>query len=72
MDALQLRHLARKRADKLSGGETARMALARLMMKPYDLVLLDEPSAAMDMETTALAEELILSYTRQTAALCCW
>lgn len=66
MDALQLRHLARKRADRLSGGETARMALARLMMKSYDLVLLDEPSAAMDMETTALAEELILRYTRQT------
>ena len=59
MDQLQLRHLALKRADKLSGGETARMALARLMMKRYDLVILDEPTAAMDMETTALAETLI-------------
>ena len=49
MDAIQLRHLENKRADKLSGGETARMALARLMMKPYDLVILDEPTAAMDM-----------------------
>ena len=33
MDALQIRHLAEKRADRLSGGETARMALARLTMK---------------------------------------
>ena len=66
MDALQLRHLERKRADRLSGGETARMALARLMMKKYDLVLLDEPTAAMDMETTLLSEEQIAGYVRQT------
>ena len=66
MDQLQIRHLALKRADKLSGGETARMALARLMMKHYDLVILDEPTAAMDMETTALAEGLIREYVEQT------
>lgn len=66
MDALQIRHLAKKRADKLSGGETARMALARLMMKRYDLVLLDEPTAAMDMETTLLSEKLIAEYVRET------
>lgn len=66
MEALQLTHLADKRADKLSGGETARMALARLMMKQYDLVILDEPTAAMDMETTGLAETLIVDYVRST------
>ena len=43
MDGLQIRHLEHKRADRLSGGETARMALARLMMKAYDLAILDEP-----------------------------
>ena len=66
MEALRLTPLAQKRADKLSGGETARMTLARLMMKRYDLVILDEPTAAMDMETTALSEELIASYVRET------
>ena len=66
MEALQISHLAKKRADKLSGGETARMALARLMMKSYDLVILDEPTAAMDMETTGLAEQLIVEYVRKT------
>jgi ABC-type multidrug transport system ATPase subunit len=66
MDAIQLRHLENKRADKLSGGETARMALVRLMMKQYDLVLLDEPTAAMDMETTLLSENLISQYVRET------
>ena len=66
MDALQIRHLENKRADKLSGGETARMALARLMMRRYDVVILDEPTAAMDMETTSLSEELILRYVKET------
>ena len=65
MDALQIRHLENKRADKLSGGETARMALARLMMRRYDVVILDEPTAAMDMETTSLSEELILRYVKE-------
>ena len=66
MEALQLSALATKRADKLSGGETARMALARLMMRAYDLVILDEPTAAMDMETTALSEDLIRNYVAST------
>jgi len=66
MDAIQIRHLENKRADRLSGGETARMALVRLMMKRYDLVILDEPTAAMDMETTLLSEKLIEAYVRET------
>ena len=66
MDAIQIGHLASKRADRLSGGETARMALVRLMMQSYDLVLLDEPTAAMDMETTLLSEKLIADYVKET------
>lgn len=66
MAALHLQHLADKPAHKLSGGETARMALVRLMMKEYALVLLDEPTAAMDMESTLLAENLIVRYVEQT------
>ena len=64
MDALQIGDLSLKRADKLSGGETARMALARLMMKNYELVILDEPTAPMDMETTLLSEALIRRYVK--------
>ena len=66
MDAIGLRELENKRADRLSGGETARMALVRLMMKRYDVVILDEPTAAMDMETTLLSEKLIVEYVRET------
>ena len=42
------------------------MALARLMMGRFDLVILDEPTAAMDMESSSLAEGLILDYCRET------
>ena len=66
MQALQIDHLANARADHLSGGETARMALARLMMKSYDLVILDEPTAAMDVATTGLAEMQIRRCVQQT------
>ena len=66
MDGLQLRHLEEKRANTLSGGETARMALARMMMKSYDVLILDEPTAAMDMETTILAEQVIARYAKET------
>ena len=52
MEALSLTELENKRADRLSGGETARMAMARLMMNTYALAILDEPTAAMDEETT--------------------
>ena len=66
MDEIQIRHLENKRADRLSGGETARMALVRLMMKRYELVILDEPTAAMDMETTLLSEKVSVEYVRET------
>ena len=69
MDALQLRHLENKRADRLSGGETARMALARLMMRDYRLAILDEPTAAMDMETSLLSERIITEYVQSRG--CC-
>lgn len=36
MAALQIQHLAKQQAPKLSGGETARMALARLLMQSFD------------------------------------
>ena len=68
MDALGIGHLANRRANLLSGGETARMALARLLMLEHDLLILDEPTASMDMESTMLAEALTVSYCKQR---CC-
>ena len=66
MKALGIEALAGQRAKKLSGGETARMALCRILMKPYELLILDEPTAAMDMESTLAAEECIRAYCSET------
>ena len=59
LHALGIGHLAERKAGRLSGGETARMALARIAMMPYDLVILDEPTASMDVESTLLAEDMM-------------
>ena len=66
METLHLESLSRQSAKKLSGGETSKMALARLLMKPYGFLILDEPTAAMDMESTLAAEELIRTYCKET------
>ena len=65
MKALGIEALAGQNAKKLSGGETARMALCRILMRPYDLLILDEPTTAMDMESTLAAEKLILETCRE-------
>ena len=59
MKALRIDALAGQSAKKLSGGETARMALCRILMSRYDLLILDEPTTAMDMESTLTSETLI-------------
>ena len=66
ISALHLKNLEHLRAKKLSGGETAKMALARLMMRSYELLILDEPTASMDMESTLAAETLLEQYCRET------
>lgn len=62
MGSLGLTSLASSRAQKLSGGETAKMSLARTLIRHYDLLILDEPTASMDMESTLIAEQLIKKY----------
>jgi len=66
MEKLKISHLRDKKAHRLSGGETARMALVRLMMKSYDIIILDEPTSAMDMESSLLSEEMIMQYVKET------
>jgi len=66
MKELGIGSLAGQSAKKLSGGETARMALCRILMRPYELLILDEPTAAMDMESTLAAEGLIRKYCAET------
>lgn len=45
-----LSHMLSQRGNALSGGETQRMAAARILADDRELILLDEPTAAMDIE----------------------
>ena len=48
---------------KLSGGERARVALARALSLPSNLLVLDEPTNDLDLETLDLLEEMVADYS---------
>ncbi|WP_295813837.1 ATP-binding cassette domain-containing protein [uncultured Nitratireductor sp.] len=50
---------ARTPIRELSGGERARLVLARLLSRPANLLVLDEPTNDLDMETLDLLQELV-------------
>ena len=49
--------------ERLSGGERARVLIAKLMLEPADLLLLDEPTNDLDIQTLEILEETLLEYT---------
>ncbi len=53
---------ARTPVKVLSGGERNRLFLARLFTKPSNLLVMDEPTNDLDIETQELLEELLLDY----------
>lgn len=69
MEKLGLRGLAAKPGNLLSGGETAKMSLARMLNRKFDMLILDEPTSAMDMESSLIAEDLIRAYTADENAV---
>ena len=48
--------------SELSGGEQARVHIARLMLRPADLLLLDEPTNDLDIPTLEVLEESLLDF----------
>ena len=48
--------------SRLSGGERARIVLARLMLQPADLLVLDEPTNDLDIGTLEVLEETLLEF----------
>ena len=53
---------ARAPVRSLSGGEKARLLLARIMAKPSNLLVLDEPTNDLDIETLDLLQEILGDY----------
>ena len=54
---------ARSPVKSLSGGERARLLLARLFAQPANILVLDEPTNDLDIETLELLEQLLAEYT---------
>src|SRR5690606_14536750 len=53
---------ARSPVQSLSGGERARLVLARMFARPTNVLVLDEPTNDLDIETLELLEELLQDY----------
>ena len=51
-----------KKVAVLSGGERARLAMAKLMLKPYNLLALDEPTNHMDIRSKDILKQALKKY----------
>lgn len=62
LDEVGLGQLRETKGHRLSGGESQRLAVARLLMAPHSLLLLDEPTSATDIAGNELIEAALARY----------
>ena len=68
LKAVELDDKVRVKAKNLSGGQKQRLAIARAIVDKPDILFADEPTGNLDTTTSAIIENLLLSYSRQTGA----
>lgn len=64
--AVGMESLVEARGERLSGGEAQRMALARVLVRSYDVLLLDEPTSSTDVRSMDLIETTLKEYVEKT------
>ena len=62
MDAMEIAHLRNRSPHRLSGGEKKRVAIASVMVLDPEVLLLDEPTAALDPKSQRQIIDLIASF----------
>ena len=72
LDRLGLAHLARQPAQRLSAGESQRVAMARALVMRPDVLLLDEPTANLDPYNVGLIERLVAEEQRALGMTVVW
>lgn len=66
LEAVGMGGMAQAKGGDLSGGEAQRMAFARMIVRDRPLLLLDEPTSAMDIAGSDLVEKALLEYCART------
>ena len=63
IEMIGITHLSGRMVHTLSDGERQKAMIAKSLAQQTPIIILDEPTAAMDMETTILSEKLIVDYS---------
>ena len=65
LELVGLAHVADRRADRLSGGQSQRVAIARMLMQEPDFVIADEPVASLDPAAGEEVMRLLVNLLRE-------